>query len=216
MLRQALAAICAALTLTSCSVVLTSPETEGGAETTEELSFADKRVLDMVGVAKEVNDGSYDRKAFGTSWKDVDRNRCDTRNDILARDLADITKRDDCVVLSGVLKDDPYGDGSIDFDRARPTEVQIDHIYPLALAWRMGASQWDKDKREKFANDPDNLLAVGGRANQRKGDSGPEEWQPPRDYQCEYAKRFIGVALAYELPVTAEAHRKLGEMQKTC
>ncbi|GAB2815779.1 hypothetical protein GCM10022221_12090 [Actinocorallia aurea] len=211
MLRMALAAVCAGLALTSCTVSAGSPDREPADADGSGLASVER-----LRVAKETDDGSYEREAFGSSWKDVDGNGCDTRNDVLARDLADVDKRDDCVVLSGVLKDDPYGDGSIDFDRSRPTEVQIDHLYPLALAWRMGASDWDKARREEFANDPRNLLAVGGRANQRKGDSGPEEWQPPQDFRCEYAQGFVKVALAYDLPVTAAAEDGLTAMLKTC
>ena len=172
--------------------------------------------LGSLKVSVERNGSSYDRKAFGTPWKDVDGNGCDTRNDILARDMVDVTKKDDCIVLTGTLKDDPYSDQSISFSRSRPSQVQIDHIYPLALAWRLGADGWTPDRRAQFANDPANLIAASGRANQQKGDSGPGEWKPPTDYQCSYAGLFITIAKKYGLPVTRADHDALAVFLKTC
>ncbi|MFC7730392.1 HNH endonuclease family protein [Actinomadura keratinilytica] len=152
-------------------------------------------------VAPEGDGDGYSRERFGGRWKDIDRNGCDQRNDILARDLRQVRKRDDCVVTSGRLHD-PYSGRDIAFDRSKPAEVQIDHVYPLALAWRMGASRWSADRRERFANDPDNLLAVWGVPNRQKSDSGPAEWQPAAAFRCEYGIRYIAVARKYALPVT--------------
>lgn len=163
----------------------------------------------------EGNAAGYDRDRFGQRWKDTDRNGCDQRNDILARDLGDIEKKDQCTVLSGRLRD-PYTGTEIAFTRSRPAEVQIDHVYPLALAWRMGAADWSEDRREEFANDHDNLLAVQGRANQQKGDSGPGEWKPQESYQCTYAIKYIAVAQEYGLPVTRTDHTALGDFLTRC
>ncbi|WP_262403248.1 HNH endonuclease family protein [Actinomadura sp. CNU-125] len=94
--------------------------------------------------------------------------------------------------------------------------MQIDHVYPLALAWRMGASGWPEDRRERFANDHANLLAVWGVPNGQKGDSGPAEWQPRKPYQCEYATKYIAVADEYSLPVTSADRRTLGGFLDRC
>ncbi len=157
----------------------------------------------------------YSRQEFGTAWKDVDHNGCDTRDDILSRDLEKVTRRDKCTVVSGNL-DDPYTGNTIEFAKARATLVQIDHIFPLGLAWRMGAAQWSKDKRTQLANDRDNLLAVSGRPNEQKGDKGPSEWQPRTQYQCVYAEKFIGVADEYQLSVTEADESKLSDMLDGC
>ncbi|WP_106402429.1 HNH endonuclease family protein [Actinocorallia populi] len=173
--------------------------------------------LGSLRITGEGDGDGYDRRAFGTPWKDVDGNGCDTRNDILARDLASVTRDDDgCLVLTGVLEDDPYSGGKVSFTRSRPSQVQIDHVYPLALAWRMGADGWPEERRTEFANDPLNLLAVSGRPNQQKGDSGPAEWKPPADYQCTYAGLFVTVAKKYDLPATRADHTALGNFLKTC
>lgn len=144
----------------------------------------------------------YVRDCFGSSWADVDGNGCDTRNDILARDLEAITlDSDDCTVLTGTLVS-AYTGETINFERGEGTssEVQIDHVIPLSWAWQNGADEWTDDEREAFANDPENLIAVDGHSNMSKSDSGPADWAPEIN-KCEYMKHFEQVANDYELPL---------------
>ena len=95
--------------------------------------------------------------------------------------------------------------------------MQIDHIVPLAFAWDMGARDWDADKRKRFANDPANLLAVAGKANQDKGDLPPGEWMPPNSaFRCAYAVQFIEVLRGYQLPVDAASARELRRAAANC
>ncbi|HEX6472567.1 MAG TPA: HNH endonuclease family protein [Streptosporangiaceae bacterium] len=166
-------------------------------------------------VAAAGSDAGYARDRFGQRWEDTDHNGCDTRNDILARDLDGVARRGRCVVVHGRL-DDPYTGHDVTFTKAHAVEVQIDHIYPLALAWRMGAAGWSEAKRTDFANDRDNLLAVWGRPNEQKGDSGPSEWRPRKAFQCAYAVKFVGVAAEYDLAVTRSDHDALADMLATC
>lgn len=152
----------------------------------------------------------YSRNQFGDSWTDSAAgvpyafNGCYTRDDILRRDLTGIQVRPgshDCVVISGVLAD-PYTGADLPFSKAQAADIQIDHVFPLSLAWQMGAAAWDRDRRTRFANDPLNLLAVDGGQNQIKKDSGPASWLPPsKSIRCAYAVRFAQVALAYQLAV---------------
>lgn len=146
----------------------------------------------------------YDRDLFGPSWSDVDHNGCDTRNDILKRDLSDVTFREgthDCVIIAGDF-DDRYTGLHLVFAKAEASKVQIDHMVPLSWAWKNGASSWSADKRLQFANDPLNLLAVQGSANMSKGDSGPSEWLPSNTaYQCEYLAHFVLVVETYDLTI---------------
>ncbi|MFW3171924.1 GmrSD restriction endonuclease domain-containing protein [Geodermatophilus sp. CPCC 206100] len=150
----------------------------------------------------------YDRDRFGAGWVDTDRNGCDTRNDVLARDLTGETFRPDtggCVVLSGTL-DDPYSGRTIEFRRGEDTSeaVQIDHVVALSDAWQKGAQAWDEARRTAFANDPLNLLAVDGPLNQQKSDGDAATWLPPnRSYRCAYVARQVAVKAAYGLWVTA-------------
>ena len=175
---------------------------------------------------------------FGQAWEDVDGDGCDTRNEILARDLTDadysrangIQSRDegvgqgaavcpDATVWSGTLHD-PYTGSTIAFQRGQGTSeaVQIDHVVPLNYLYAHGAWAWDERTRLLVANDPLNLLAVDGEANQAKSACGPAtcpvgstetaSWQTESDrgwwpsddsYRCAYAARFVSVAAAYSL-----------------
>jgi uncharacterized protein DUF1524 len=176
---------------------------------------AARKALAKLKEAEPDSMAGYSRDEFGTAWKDVDHNGCDTRDDILSRDLVDVKKRDKCTVVSGSL-DDPYTGTNITFAKAQAAKVQIDHIFPLGLAWKMGADHWTEEKRTQLANDRDNLLAVSGRPNEQKGDKGPSEWQPPKAFLCTYAELFIGIADEYGLAVTAADHSELGDMLDTC
>ncbi|WP_258725257.1 GmrSD restriction endonuclease domain-containing protein [Cellulomonas sp. NS3] len=153
----------------------------------------------------------YDRDLFGSGWVDVDRNGCDTRNDVLARDLEPQTSKPgtrDCVVLTGTLAD-PYSGRTIEFVRgnATSTAVQVDHVVALSDAWQKGAQQWDEATRTRFANDPMNLLAVDGPLNAQKGDGDTATWLPPnKPFRCAYVARQVGVKYTYGLWVT-EAER---------
>lgn len=171
--------------------------------------------LEALDVTEPAPRGDYDRKEFGSGWIDTDRNGCSTRNDVLARDLVDTEVNADCKVLSGTL-DDPYTGKTIEFSSDDPQAVQIDHVVPLSLAWRMGASEWDRDTRVEFANDFGNLLASDGPANREKSDSGPGQWQPYEPYRCSYAVAYVDVSYRYELPVSADDHRGLSDMLDTC
>lgn len=162
----------------------------------------------------------YNRQYFGEAWADVDHNGCDTRNDILARDLTDVRLRggSTCVVASGRLHD-PYTGADIPFIRGVETSeaVQIDHVVALADAWRAGAWQWSEEQRQRFANEPMNLLAVDGPTNQDKGDGRADEWLPPRaEYHCEYATRQIAVKNLWGLSVTEGEVRALADALATC
>jgi len=156
----------------------------------------------------------YDRDEFGPRWSDIDHNGCDQRNDVLARDMRRVTYRDatrDCVVTRGRLTD-PYTGAEIDFVRGDRTssQVQIDHVVALSNAWSTGAQALDADARQQLANDPLNLLAVDGRANQSKGDSDASQWLPPnRATHCGYAARQVAVKAKYALWVTPAERRAL-------
>lgn len=163
----------------------------------------------------------YDRQAFGQRWADTDHNGCDTRNDILARDLARPTFKPgtrDCVVLTGTLAE-PYTGTTIQFQRGDKSSalVQIDHVVALADAWRSGAWQWDVQRRQEFANDPENLLAVDGAANEDKSASSADQWLPPNvAFRCDYVKRQIAVKYAYGLSVTQAEQDAMATQLTTC
>jgi hypothetical protein len=153
---------------------------------------------------------------FGRAWVDVNANGCGTRDDILTRDLAGVGKRNGCVVVSGLLHD-PYTGKAITFRKADASAVQIDHVVPLGLAWQLGAAQWSQGKRVSFANDPANLLAVDGSANESKSDSGPDSWLPPnKAYRCTYVIHFASVAHLYGLRITSSMRDTITAQLHTC
>lgn len=173
----------------------------------------------LAGIAEvpiRIRGHDYRRDAFGDTWTDDNpapggHNGCDTRNDILDRDLVDKTyvsiKRCPNAVATGTLHD-PYTNATVPFVRGAQVgaAVQIDHIVPLALAWDLGARSWPDDIRLRFANDPANLIAVDGPANQDKGDKEPADWMPPNAaFHCQYAIQFIAVLRGYGLPVDARS-----------
>jgi hypothetical protein len=148
----------------------------------------------------------YERWRFGPDWADVDGNGCDTRDDVLLRDLTRVSYRDDdlCVVESGLLAD-PYSGRLIRFTRGWDTsiDVQIDHVVALSNSWQTGSQYWRYGKRLRFANDPLNLLAVDGELNQQKGDGDTATWLPPnKKYRCAYVARQVAVKARYRLWVT--------------
>ena len=163
----------------------------------------------------------YTRAQFGQEWADVDRNGCDTRNDILKRDLTNIVfkaKTRDCVVISGVLID-PYSGDRMEFLRGEKTSglIQIDHVVALSNAWQTGAFQKTLAERTQFANDSLNLLAVKGSLNNQKGDGDAATWLPPlKSYRCAYVARQIAVKKKYGLWVTPPEKAAIAAILAKC
>lgn len=154
----------------------------------------------------------YDRqRAFGPGWAQGPGG-CDSRQIAMAEAWAQ-----PCAVpytqwgtAGGV---DPITDPYTNEDLL-PNDVELDHLYPLAAAWDMGAHAWSQEKRLAFANDPLNLVVTSSRANQAKSDSLPSEWMPPaRRNRCAYSQRLAQVAAKYELALP-RADRKV--MRRTC
>jgi len=163
----------------------------------------------------------YSREQFGPAWSDVDHNGCDTRNDILTRDLGERTYKPgthECIVLTGVLND-PYTGKRIDFERgvSTSTKVQIDHLVALSNAWQTGAQKLGADERKALANDPMNLLAVDGPTNAGKSDGDAATWLPPQKaFRCSYVARQTAVKLKYGLWMTQGEKAAISRVAATC
>lgn len=156
----------------------------------------------------------YSRDAFGQPWKDTDGNGCDQRSDVLIRDAATVSRdpKRRCKVIAITLVD-PYTGKQLD----STTKIQIDHVVPLAAAWRAGAKLWNAGRREQFATDEANLLAVDGPTNESKGDKTPDVWKPPNHTTwCHYAQIYVTVSDKYQLSITAATKSALGSMLTTC
>ena len=161
------------------------------------------RILNTLPVKGRAPKTGYSRAQFGDAWSDIDHNGCDTRNDILNRDLTAKQHKNSrgCVVISGILND-PYTGKVINFMRGKDTseQVQIDHVVALSDAWQSGAQEISAQERLQLANDPENLLAVDGPANQQKSDSDAATWLPANaSFRCPYVARQIRVKAKYHL-----------------
>ena len=163
----------------------------------------------MAGYSREKFPHWSDAEEFG--W-DVPDTSCDARDAALIRDGRNVRVGEGCDVTSGEWRDPYTGRTYTD-----PSEIDIDHVVPLANAWRSGASSWSEARREQYANDPQVLLSAEDNANQEKGDKGPEAWKPPnRAIWCDYATRWVGIKASYDLSVNQREKTALEQMLDTC
>ncbi|WP_119067904.1 HNH endonuclease family protein [Rubrobacter indicoceani] len=195
----------------------TSPSGSSSVGTVGSVSEAGE-VLANLPVERPGSMSGYSREAF-PHWSDgaengwdVPSESCDTRDAALIRDGENVAVGESCSIDSGTWVDPYAGETNTD-----SSDVDIDHVVPLANAWRSGAKGWDEAKRERFANAPDNLLASDAGENRSKGDRGPEAWRPPdRSAWCDYAIRWTRVKSEYQLSVNPDEKASLEEMLETC
>lgn len=166
----------------------------------------------------------FQRSQFGEAWSDdvnveFGHNGCNTRDDILRRDLKDLVVRPfTCFAQSGTLVD-PYTGTLIRFVRGPQTSnaVEIDHVVALADAWYKGARAWEPQRRLDFANDPRNLLAVSPKANFDKAFRDAASWLPPNQaFRCEFVARQVDIKTAYGLWLSAKEKKALAEVLAGC
>lgn len=158
----------------------------------------------------------YSRAQFGDGWESLAG--CDTRNVILRRDLAAAVADEKCHIVSGQLND-PYTGKSIAFARGETTsdDVQIDHVVALSNAWQTGAQTLTREQRIHLANDPLELLAVDGEANQQKSDSDAASWLPSnKAFRCQYVARQVAVKAKYQLWVTQSEKDAIQRVLSSC
>ena len=144
----------------------------------------------------------YNREDFGI-WQP--HGACTTREFILESQSSD--PLENCHARSGTLYD-PYSGTTI----PATSPIEIDHIFPLSAAYDMGASEWDRETKVRFGNDPLNLVATSRELNQEKSDALPAEWLPPAN-RCDYSRRLADIARKYSLPLPSKDVRV---MQRQC
>lgn len=196
-----------------------------------------RAALDSIPVKGRAAKTGYEREKFGERWTDdnqadvgrTSRNGCDTRNDILYRDLTDkVVAYNGCKVLSGELLD-PYTGKQIDFlcgvgakqsgkcDAKLSRTIEIDHVVSLSDAWQKGAQQISFEQRTALANDPLNLFAVDGPTNSGKGDSDAASWLPSNtSFRCEFVSHQVAVKKKYSLWVTQAERDAILRVLNTC
>lgn len=200
---------------------LESPPEVAGVEsrsaTRDPASQSALETLALIDIKGRAPKTGYSRSHFGDGWSKI--GNCDTRNIILQRDLTMLQLMpDDCLVRSGILND-PYTGSKLSFIRGPSTSqlVQIDHVVALSDAWQKGAQLLTRELREKLANDPLNLMAVEGRANQDKADGDAATWLPAnKDYRCSYVARQTAVKYKYSLWVTLAERDAIARVLADC
>lgn len=192
-----------------------APAVSGSPQLGQAGGRAAAQALEQLAVKGRAPKTGYARTQFGDGWQIV--NGCDTRNIILRRDLVHVVEKD-CKVVSGTLND-PYTGKTIAFTRGADSSaaVQIDHVVALSDAWQKGAQQLSPAERQTLANDPLELLAVDGPANQAKGDGDAATWLPPnKPFRCQYVARQIAVKIKYHLWVTAAEKQAMQTVLGQC
>ncbi|QWF80805.1 HNH endonuclease family protein [Amycolatopsis sp. CA-230715] len=171
-----------------------------------------KAALTKLTVAPDGSLDGYSREKF-PHWIDQGNN-CNTREVVLKRDGKDVKTGPDCAATSGSWFS-PYDDATW----TKTSDVDIDHVVPLADAWRTGASKWTTEQRQAYANDLDDpqLIAVTDNVNQEKGDKSPDQWKPPSTgYWCTYARMWVAVKSKFKLTVNDAEKTALTDMLGKC
>ncbi|MED7923972.1 HNH endonuclease family protein [Nonomuraea sp. LP-02] len=206
--RAAQAAVLASLTV---PIVLVAAAPPAAAEAGS--AARARRLLDQLKVARPLPIRGYSHRRFMPRWAHH-KGACDARETVLARDGRRVRRNAACHPVKGVWYS-PYDGKWLKSERL----VDVDHVVPLAYAWRSGASRWSQAKRRAFANDltrPE-LITVSHSANLAKGGQGPQSWRPQRRaHWCRYATSWITVKHHYRLFVTRRERVALLNMLRTC
>jgi len=163
-------------------------------------------------VAEDKNTG-YKRSAF-KHWIDADKNGCNTRAEVLLAEAIEKPKVGPKCKLTGGKWLSAYDGKTI----TNASQLDVDHMVPLAEAWRSGAWKWTSAQRQAFANDLDNseaLIAVTASTNRSKGDKDPSLWMPAKD-QCTYIQNWISIKVKYSLSIDIEEADALNSITNSC
>ncbi len=209
-MRRAFAALSATVAAVALTVTVsgTADATPPGIPSA---STAASRLASLT-VATETHQSTYDRSLF-PHWITISGS-CDTRETVLKRDGTNVVTNSSCAATSGTWKS-PY-DGATWHASG---DVDIDHMVPLAEAWRSGAWAWTTARRQAYANDlsEPQLWAVTDNVNQSKGDQDPATWKPSlSSFWCTYARAWIQVKYTYDLTLQSTEKTALSSMLGTC
>lgn len=203
----------AVLTALAVPVTAVAMSPQAAAERREQSQAGSLRMLGQLKVAKALSGRGYSHRRFQPRWAHH-RGTCDAREVVLARDGRGVRRNKYCHPVKGTWYS-PYDGKVLKSEKL----VDVDHVVPLAYAWRSGAKRWSQAKRRAFANDltrPE-LKVVSHSINIAKGGKGPQSWRPPRrGYWCRYATSWISVKHHYRLFVTKREKKALINMLRTC
>jgi hypothetical protein len=196
---------------TSLAVLAVVAVSAGGQSPTAPGPAKTKSALAKLRVVPVDSGSGYRRTRFGSGWASSPGG-CNTRKLVLLRDGQDARKGSGCRIIGRWRS---FYDG---MEFTSSSKLDIDHVIPLAEAWRSGAREWSQDERKRFANDLSSpqLVAVSYSANRSKGDKGPENWKPRRAAWCLYARWWVAVKSVWKLAVDAAEKRAVSTMLNTC
>lgn len=163
-------------------------------------------------IANDYTSG-FSRTAF-KHWIDADKNGCDTRAEVLIEEAIVKPKIGAKCKLFGGKWTSSYDGKTI----TNAAQLDVDHLVPLAEAWRSGAWKWTPEQRQNFANDLVNanvLNAVSLNSNRAKGDKDPSSWLPAIE-QCSYAENWVSVKTKYSLTYDAKEASYLEKFLTSC
>ncbi|MDJ0462900.1 HNH endonuclease family protein [Streptomyces sp. H27-C3] len=206
-----IAVLTASAALAGTSVLLTAPTAQAAPPTPVSAATA-RTYLGQLTEQAEGSSTGYSREKF-PHWS-TQSGACNTREVVLKRDGTNVQQDAACAAVSGTWYSEYDG-----ATWSAASDVDIDHMVPLAEAWRSGASGWTTAQRQSFANDlsQPQLIAVTDNVNQSKSDQDPAEWLPPRTaYRCVYARMWVDVKHHWKLTVNAAEKTALQGVLNNC
>ena len=159
-------------------------------------------------------DQQYRREDYLVRWPDSDNDCQNLRHELLVREsLSDVTftNSHNCVVSAGVWFD-PYTEKQLN----QASDLDVDHVIPLAYAHEHGGDAWSNKKKKAFATDQDNLLLVDDYENSVKGSKGPSEYLPAKGFHCEYLSIWKHMAEKYSIKIDEADRAVIAETQPRC
>lgn len=207
-----IAAIAASAALLSATALLVAPTPAQASPPTPIAASTARTYLGQLTVSAEGSTSGYSRDLF-PHWI-TQSGACDTRETVLKRDGSNVGQDSSCAATSGSWYSEYDGE-----TWSAASDVDIDHMVPLAEAWTSGASGWSTAQRQAFANDlsQPQLIAVTDNVNQSKSDRDPAEWMPPRAaYHCMYARMWVDVKHNYDLTVDSAEKSALQSVLNGC
>ena len=175
------------------------------------------KALEELAIKGRAPKTNYSREQFGNGW--AGSGSCNVRDRILARDLKSVVYNPKTYAVQAGILNDPYTGKTINFQRGQGTSatVQIDHVVALSDAWQKGAQALSYEKRHQLANDPLELIAVDGPANQQKSDGDAATWLPSnKAFRCQYVARQVAVKSKYALWLTLAEHDAMVNILSKC
>ncbi|GGX05271.1 HNH endonuclease family protein [Streptomyces chryseus] len=198
----------------TATVVVVGAAPRAGAAPGDTVSTTVEQAIEKLPVAAEDSSG-YNAAKF-RHWTDPDQDGCDTRAEVIIAEATTPPAVDGrCTITGGAWhsyydKRDHSGAGALD----------VDHLVPLAEAWRSGASAWTAEERERFANDlgdPRVLAAVTASEKRLKGDRDPARWEPSDDSaDCRYIAEWAAVKGRWKLSLDPAELAALRNMVAEC